>query len=375
MTRFPRSPQPNTLRGSAVAKWEYVRDQIADAVKRGEFRPGERLPSERDLALRFNVSYMTARRAVTALVEADILHRRERSGTYVAGSDDETVATRLTVNVICTAYETPAVDEFVDGTARTIDERGWDMNLIRVSEDNQGPAAAAIRDAPASFVLLHDLYPWQQVRAALIECRDKVVISGSRTDHLGVRCVQSDDAYAMRLAVNHLQEMGHANIAYLLHEFEQPSAQLRVAVWRSCFTDTDNDTLNARLVKFSVEPFQHQGEKAYEALKAYLTSPDCDASAVVCQNNEVAVGALAACRDVGMPVPEKFSLISLGETAIARLCDPPLTCIDYDRLAETRAALDMLGDSLAGRLPDWDRLRLTTPRLSERGTVAPRAST
>ena len=47
-------------------------------------RPGARLPSERELALRWGVARMTVRHAMDALVAEGLAQRRQGSGTYVA---------------------------------------------------------------------------------------------------------------------------------------------------------------------------------------------------------------------------------------------------------------------------------------------------
>jgi GntR family transcriptional regulator len=57
---------------------------IEDAVRRGAIRPGEALPSERDLASRMAMSRVTVRKAVQHLVREGLLVQRHGSGTYVA---------------------------------------------------------------------------------------------------------------------------------------------------------------------------------------------------------------------------------------------------------------------------------------------------
>ncbi|GBG97363.1 GntR family transcriptional regulator [Lactococcus termiticola] len=61
-----------------------IHDALKEEIEESVWKIGERLPSERDLADRFEVSRMTARQAITALVEEGILDRRVGSGTYVA---------------------------------------------------------------------------------------------------------------------------------------------------------------------------------------------------------------------------------------------------------------------------------------------------
>ena len=57
---------------------------IEDAVARGIIRPGDALPSERDLALKVDVSRVTVRKAVQHLVREGVLVQRHGSGTFVA---------------------------------------------------------------------------------------------------------------------------------------------------------------------------------------------------------------------------------------------------------------------------------------------------
>lgn len=57
---------------------------IEDAVARGVIKPGDALPSERDLALKVDVSRVTVRKAVQHLVRDGLLVQRHGSGTFVA---------------------------------------------------------------------------------------------------------------------------------------------------------------------------------------------------------------------------------------------------------------------------------------------------
>jgi GntR family transcriptional regulator len=57
---------------------------IEDAVARGAIKPGDALPSERDLAAKVDVSRVTVRKAVLHLVQDGVLVQRHGSGTFVA---------------------------------------------------------------------------------------------------------------------------------------------------------------------------------------------------------------------------------------------------------------------------------------------------
>lgn len=57
---------------------------ITERLESGEWRPGEPIPSEIELAQRFSVSQGTVRKAVNALAEENVLVRRQGRGTFVA---------------------------------------------------------------------------------------------------------------------------------------------------------------------------------------------------------------------------------------------------------------------------------------------------
>lgn len=60
-----------------------VAQQITNLIKEGEFPPGSRLPGERDLAEKFDVSRVTIREAAIALEALGMLDIRTGSGVYV----------------------------------------------------------------------------------------------------------------------------------------------------------------------------------------------------------------------------------------------------------------------------------------------------
>jgi DNA-binding FadR family transcriptional regulator len=64
--------------------YRQIADQIAALIRRGEYRPGARLPPERDLAKRLGVSRPSVREALIALEVEGFVEVRIGSGVYVA---------------------------------------------------------------------------------------------------------------------------------------------------------------------------------------------------------------------------------------------------------------------------------------------------
>lgn len=76
--------ETNRIESSMAAKFELIKKYILDKIETGEWQENAPVPSENKLADEFNVSRMTARRALEELSQKDILVRTKGSGTYVA---------------------------------------------------------------------------------------------------------------------------------------------------------------------------------------------------------------------------------------------------------------------------------------------------
>lgn len=70
-------------RGTGVALWRQIEQQLAEDVTGGIFPEGSRLPTEPELAERFGVNRHTLRRAVSGLVEQGLLRVEQGRGTFV----------------------------------------------------------------------------------------------------------------------------------------------------------------------------------------------------------------------------------------------------------------------------------------------------
>jgi GntR family phosphonate transport system transcriptional regulator len=66
------------------AIWTSIAATLTGEVAEGLYSPGDRLPTEAGLALRFGVNRHTIRRALAALAEAGLVHARRGSGVFIA---------------------------------------------------------------------------------------------------------------------------------------------------------------------------------------------------------------------------------------------------------------------------------------------------
>lgn len=64
--------------------YQQIKGLILQSLQAGEWRPGELIPSEMELAARFKVSQGTVRKAIDELAAENLVMRRQGKGTFVA---------------------------------------------------------------------------------------------------------------------------------------------------------------------------------------------------------------------------------------------------------------------------------------------------
>jgi GntR family transcriptional regulator len=123
--------------------YEQVADALRDEIRSGRYRPGDKLPSERELSERFEVSKVTARQAIVQLRAEGLITSRAGSGVFVARKGPPR---RLS-------------DDILRGEAfyRAVDRLGLEPNvettISRVSASEE--VAEALEVEPGAEVLVH----------------------------------------------------------------------------------------------------------------------------------------------------------------------------------------------------------------------------
>ncbi len=68
--------------------YRQIKSLMLQGLEAGEWRPGETIPSEAELATRFSVSQGTVRKAIDEMAAENLLVRKQGKGTFVATHDD-----------------------------------------------------------------------------------------------------------------------------------------------------------------------------------------------------------------------------------------------------------------------------------------------
>ena len=106
--------------------YQQIKGLILQSLQQGEWKPGESIPSEMELAARFRVSQGTVRKAIDELAAENLVVRRQGKGTFVATHAEQHVQYRFLKLMPDTG------DARVEGPAQ---RRVLDCRRVRASAD------------------------------------------------------------------------------------------------------------------------------------------------------------------------------------------------------------------------------------------------
>jgi DNA-binding LacI/PurR family transcriptional regulator len=352
------------------AKFQRISDQLLDEIRQGQYEPGQRLPSARNLAKRFGVSTVTAKRAVDQLVDANYADAKPRGGVYLKSDGMQRLNTQ-TLNLIYTQYEGTQINRYLGAVAQGVKQRNWETHTLRVRMgENEDEAVKAILSKNPSLVMLDEPPFRGPIGEVIQQASDRVVVVDVRMDEVGVASVVRDISNMMSIIVNHLREQGHRRIGLVVDSPQLVNNREAVATWFACFADAfDRPTLERRLLTFDTPYYENPSSYAYHAVKDYLASGHCDVTAMICLHEDAIMGIMTALREAGLSIPQDMSLVTGGNSHLSQFSHPPMTAVDIHPENQVTSAMAML-DSLLENGPSPTRLlHYVRPSLVLRASV------
>ncbi|MEU6762460.1 LacI family DNA-binding transcriptional regulator [Streptomyces sp. NPDC046853] len=180
----------------------------------------------------------------------------------------------------------------------------------------------------------------------------------------GIPSVWTDDASAVADAVRYLAALGHRRIARVGGPSGLGHSAIREQAFVTTLRDLELDPGPQVATGFA-------GEEGARATRSLLLLPDRP-TAIVYDNDLMAVAGLGVAAEMGVAVPDELSLLAWDDSQLCRLTHPTLSAMSHDVHGFGAEVTRELFDVIAGRTVT--PRRVATPSLTPRAsTAAPRA--
>ncbi|GAA1638258.1 LacI family DNA-binding transcriptional regulator [Nonomuraea maheshkhaliensis] len=185
-----------------------------------------------------------------------------------------------------------------------------------------------------------------------------VVVIGHPSESGSLSAVWSDDGEAVRETVGYLVALGHRRIARVAGLPELVHTTVRdQAFERAC------QSAGEHAVEHVIVHSDYTGEEGARATRRLLSSPDRP-TAIVYDNDIMAVAGLSVAQEMRVDVPRDLSIVAWDDSQLAQVVRPPLTALTRDIPAYGAHAAQRLLALIAGESvpPFEDRAAILTPR-------------
>jgi DNA-binding LacI/PurR family transcriptional regulator len=329
--------------------------------------PSDRLASVsiRDVASEAGVSYQTVSRVInespsvkesTRQVVLDAIARLDfrpnRAARALAGGPVQSV-TVLTSNT--RQYGFAAALEGIEEATRAA---GFALG-VRVVEsgttsDVRDAVERAIEPAGALIVIAYDRAGTAALRAVPSDVLVAAMVETPSGDEAaGKPWVWIDDRKAARDATNYLLGLGHETVHYVSIPSSTSTSQ-RMLGWRSALEDA-----GVRVPKPLQAGWDPQsGSQAAE----HRLARDPKVTAVLCGNDDLAIGVMRAIHQAGRAIPDDVSVVGFDDTPLSAFYIPALTTVRQDFAALGKACfaklLSLLDANVSQDVHPWPQAEL-----------------
>jgi DNA-binding LacI/PurR family transcriptional regulator len=355
---------------------EQIFSKVHRDIQTGIYKPGQKLPPERELEVKYNVSRITINRALTKLKALGFLDRRQGMGTFVSTLSDSSIGKEEKTKKTLVKFISPGGkrrgDVYVrggvlEGVHDVLDQKGIDVTINFYYSPEDYTCQLSKFNRPDSFGLVVWYYPCAEGDALLKKMKETnypfVLVDhynpGMECDH-----VVTDNIDGAGQMVDYLAGKGHRRIVYITHNRDYTSLQDRQAGFIKAMLAHKLPITNSSIVPVDMEEESAVGE----AVRSMLEGPDAP-TAIFASNDHLAFKVYDALKEMGLRVPDDISLAGYDNVVQGKFFEVPLTTVAQDFYKMGQLAGTLLEELNEQKVRQYYRQLGVKPSLVERRSV------
>ncbi|MDR1541867.1 MAG: GntR family transcriptional regulator [Clostridiales bacterium] len=313
--------------------YRIIAEDLIREIKVGDYDASKPLCTEKSLCQRYNVSRITAKKAIEMVEKEGLIYRMRGRGSFVkegAVIIKEPVDVYLPKNVALVApFSITKGGLFIAIEAAALDLAEADCFFSLHMHKKEDEMLMALRKLDISGLLY---YPSGVVRMDLmkpfIESGKPVVVLDKPHNEPSCSSITCDNYDGGRLLTKHLLVYGHRKTAYLSRFTEKLSS---VRDRYKGYVDTLKESgrgLQPRFIKLDTPP---NSPPSHDLLRhIIITLRNEGVTALLCENDEVAFYVYLCCMSLGLSVPQNISVVGFDNTEWSVTSGLQITTIDQN---------------------------------------------
>lgn len=341
-------------------KYIHIKQKLKESIKNGTIV--DKLPGERVLADKYDVSYMTIRKAVIDLAEEGIIHKNKTRGTFVSTNK---ISPKVTNNIgffldegINEGISSPYYSLVFKALEKAVKINGY--NLILFSDSNDLNPLNGQKKTDGVIICC---FPRIENKIQEIKNLVPIVLLDNIASDKSIPSVTIDNFNSTSDATNYLWSLGHTRIGFISGLLDSEICKERLLGYTNALNN-HNIITDYKLV-YKGDYSYESGEKGAE----YFLSLKKPPTAIICANDSMAIGSMKVIQEKGFNIPEDFSVIGFDNIEVASRVFPPLTTIAAPITEIANKSMEMLLSLIKGLDLDYQHHFLPT-QFKIRGSCA-----
>ncbi len=332
------------MKASNNSKYYKLMEYLRDEMLSGRIMPGDKIPSENELAEKFSLSRHTVRKSIAILANEGLLYTEQGRGTFSSGALRKIRDSR-NIGVITTYISEYIFPQVINGIDEVLSQNGYSIILKNTGNDCR-KELACLKDILGKDIAGLIVEP---TRSALYTQNIKyyqtldrygipyVFIHGYY-EQLGQKpCVMLDDTAGMYELVMYLAKIGHHNICGVF-KADDVQGLNRHKGYVKALSDSGLQYDADKVIWFHTEDKKTKPFAALEAMIAQGVGID----AVACYNDEIAFETVMLLLKIGKKVPEDISVTGFDDSYLAESCPVKLTTVMHPKKELGRRAAELV---------------------------------
>lgn len=311
---------------AAQAKYLEVMSLIKRRIREGDYLLAD-IPGERKIAEETGVSYMTARRAVSELLDQQVLVRQPGGALDIHPSYAKQ-AKPAEVVLLYPAYASAYLTQLRGVVSDFAEKRGFRLRPAQFVHWDERMIVEAAEQARGALVIPYG----PEIPARLIETfrENKVVILDGDFSNDGLPSIRLFSEEAMESVFERLHALGHRRIDCVNVQNQNIEIERRIDVWQRWISRRG---LTGRLWDKPAPVFTDPTIMSYRLMSKLLDENQIEATAIVGTTCPAAIGMMRACWERDVKVGQDISICAINIEPPAEFFCPSITGLNMPDLS------------------------------------------
>lgn len=256
------------------------------------------------------------------------------------------------------------VNAIIDAIEKECRRQGFNLIMTAYGEKQLDDISRLIEQNPTDGVLVLGTELAAEDLGDLADSSVPMVIIDNYLPMSDFNCITMNNEEAIFRSVSYLSSLGHPKIGFIANELPSSNCNARRKAYEFAVTQKGHD-FDPSLI-FTVHPTP---DGAYQSIRTMLEEGIKFPSALVANNDSIALGAMKAFKEFKIRIPEEISIVGFDSIPFSTISDPPLTTMEVSCTEMGIWAVRILLDRIQYPFSSVTKVQIGT-KLLERNSTA-----